>query len=89
MNVLDKITTQGPDPMLSAMHELIAAVRGSMSDGMLRVEGVAEYLDMSVDHVQKCVITQPDFPAPFRLNGRGNPRWLRSAVAAWARSHTC
>lgn len=76
------------EPVLGALHELIAAVRGAMSDGMLRVEGVAEYLDFTIDYTQKNIITLPDFPKPFRLNGRGNPRWLKSAVAAWARSHT-
>jgi predicted DNA-binding transcriptional regulator AlpA len=77
------------DPLLGAIHELIAATHRVHHDSYLPITGVAAFLAMSVDQTQKRIVTQPDFPAPFRLNGIGKPRWLRSAVAAWARSHSC
>lgn len=75
--------------MLQAMHELIAVTRGKQADKWIGIEGVSDYLDMSVAHVRKDVITLPEFPRPARLNGVGHPRWLRSEVAAFMRSQQC
>lgn len=74
------------EQLLSAMHELIAATRGQRNDGWLRVAGIAQHLDMSVDHVEKRVITQPTFPRPARIGGTGHARWQRSEIDAWMRS---
>lgn len=74
------------EAVLAALHELIDVTRGSRDDGCMRLGALAEFLDMSKDHVEKRIITRPDFPRPVRLNGVGHPRWLRSDVRAWVRS---
>jgi predicted DNA-binding transcriptional regulator AlpA len=74
------------DALLDAMHELIAVVRGSFSDAWLDTKAVAAYLGFSVEVTREEIVCDPSFPKPMRRNGKGHPRWLKSEVAAWARS---
>lgn len=74
------------EAVLSALHELIAVTRGQRNDAWLRLEGIADHIDMSSDHVAKRIVTHPTFPKPARANGTGHARWLRSEVDAWMRS---
>jgi predicted DNA-binding transcriptional regulator AlpA len=72
--------------VIALLHELIAVTRGKAHDAWIGINEVAEYLSMSRDHVEKHIVSQPDFPRPARPRGVGHPRWLRSDVSAWMRS---
>jgi predicted DNA-binding transcriptional regulator AlpA len=56
---------------------------GAFSDQWLDVADVARHLSFSRDYTRKNIVTQPDFPAPARIGGHGQPRWKRSEIDAW------
>ncbi len=37
-------------------------------------------------YVAERIVVRPDFPAPTNIDGKGKPRWLSTAVAAWFES---
>lgn len=74
------------EPVVAALHELIAIARGQRNDGWVGMQAVAEHLDMDYNHVAKKVVTHPKFPLPARINGTGHPRWKLSEIDAWMRS---
>lgn len=71
------------EPVLAALHELVAIARGQRTDGWVGLKSVAAHLDMSYDYVEKKIVTQPTFPLPARVNGTGHPRWRLSEVDRW------
>lgn len=60
-------------------------------DALLTPDDVGAILGCSGRYVTEQYVLTPGFPKAIRLRGpagrRGQPRWQRSAIAAWIESH--
>ena len=50
---------------------------------LLKIDDVAELLNVAKKTAQQAVICKPDFPAP--VYPAGHPRWLPDEVERWVR----
>lgn len=78
------------DAIITKLDELIAATKAATIPPQTRyvdAEGIASLLQFKPRYVAEQIVNRPDFPAPFRLDGTGHPRWPLVEVLKWVQSN--
>ena len=61
------------------------------NDRLWKMQDIAEYMAVSMDHVKRRIVCLPDFPPAIRLpsagGGKGHPRWKPEEVRDWLESY--
>jgi len=96
MNNLSKDETQTimvQPELVSVLTELVAQLKKpqiSADDELWSNSNIADYLQLSLDSVERHVITRPDFPKalqPCPTGKRAAKRWFAGDIIRWARQN--
>jgi len=85
--------TATPDHLLSKLDELLVQLKRStipVNESLWTNQDIAAWLQLSLDTVERRVITRPEFPAPVQpchTGQRAAKRWFAGEVIKWARQH--
>lgn len=75
--------------LIEKLDKLIAELKAAsipVDQRWLDAEGIGAMMSFSARYVLENITCHPDFPRPFRLDGKGHPRWLGSEVMQWAKA---